>query len=84
MQAIVYCDRGRNVGVVVNRIIDIVEENIVVKTGTGRTHSMGSAVVQGKVTDLVDVEGIIRDADPGFYETEDQGNLLAETTVGGE
>ncbi len=83
LQAIVYCDRGRNVGVVVNRIIDIVDENIEIKTGTGRKGTLGSAVVQGKVTDLVDVEGIILEADPGFYEETSESRLLAASTVGG-
>lgn len=84
LQAIVYCDRGRNVGVVVDRIVDIVEENVEIKTGTGRKGTLGSAVVQGKVTDLVDVEGIILEADPGFYAEKDEGKLLVAATEGGE
>ena len=82
MQAIVYCDRGRNVGVVVERIVDIVEEAIEIKTGTGRKGTVGSAVVQGKVTDMVDVEGIILEADPGFYAENEDEKLLAATTEG--
>lgn len=82
MQAIVYHDRGRNVGVVVERIVDIVEEAIEVKTGTGRKGTVGSAVVQGKVTDMVDVEGIILEADPGFYTENEDEKLLVATTEG--
>ncbi len=82
MQAIVYHDRGRNVGVVVERIVDIVEEAIEVKTGTGRKGTVGSAVVQGKVTDMVDVEGIILEADPGFYSENEEEKLLVATTEG--
>ena len=67
MQAIVYSERGRSVGVVVDKILDIVEETVNLKTGTGRKGILGSAVVQKKVTDLLDVEAIILEADPGFY-----------------
>ncbi len=82
LPTIVYCDRGRNVGVVVERIIDIVEEAIEVKTGTGRKGTVGSAVVQGKVTDMVDVKGIILEADPSFYAGVEEEKLLVAATEG--
>ncbi len=68
MQVIVYSAQGRSVGVVVGEIIDIVEEMVTVKQGSGGQGVLGSAVVHGKVTDLLDVEGVIRSADPSFYD----------------
>ena len=70
MQVIVYSDQGRYVGVVVDKIIDIVEETVTIKKGSAGKGLLGSAVVQGKVTDMLDVEGVIRQADPEFYENQ--------------
>ncbi len=67
MRVIVYSDRGRSVGVVVDKIIDIVEEAVTIKKGSVGQGLLGSTVVQDKVTDLLDVEGVIRRVDPEFY-----------------
>ncbi len=76
MQVIVYSDQGRSVGVVVDKIIDIVEEAVTIKKGSFGHGVLGSTVVQDKVTDLLDVEGVIRQADPEFYE-----NQLATASI---
>ena len=70
MQVIVYSDQGRSVGVVVADIIDIVEEAVTIKKGSIGHGLLGSAVIQDKVTDMLDVEGLIRQADPEFYENQ--------------
>jgi two-component system chemotaxis sensor kinase CheA len=70
MQVIVYSDQGRSVGVVVADIIDIVEEAVTIKKGSFGHGLLGSAVIQDKVTDMLDVEGVIRQADPEFYENQ--------------
>jgi len=44
-----------NVGVVVDAIEDIVEERIQIETRQGQRGILGSAIVQQKVTDLLDV-----------------------------
>jgi two-component system, chemotaxis family, sensor kinase CheA len=67
MRVIVYSDRGRSVGVVVDKIIDIVEEAVTIKKGSVGRGLLGSTVVQDKVTDLLDVEDVIRRVDPQFY-----------------
>ena len=67
MRVIVYSDHGRSVGVVVGKIIDIVEEAVTLKKGAVGQGLLGSTVVQDKVTDLLDVEDVIRRVDPEFY-----------------
>ena len=67
MRVIVYSGQGRNVGVVVDKIIDIVEEAVTIKKGSVGQGLLGSTVVQDKVTDLLDVEDVIRRVDPEFY-----------------
>ncbi|MCC6231785.1 MAG: chemotaxis protein CheW [Verrucomicrobiales bacterium] len=68
MHVVVYSEQGRSVGLVVGRIEDIVEDHIAVQAGGGQGGILGSAVVQGQVTDLLDVKGVIQVAEPGFFE----------------
>ena len=67
MQVVVYSEQGRSIGLVVGKINDIVRQSLTVKRNAGRDGILGSAVIQDKVTDLLDVAGIIRTADPTFY-----------------
>ncbi|HZU80946.1 MAG TPA: chemotaxis protein CheA [Acidimicrobiales bacterium] len=58
---VVYSSAGRQVGLVATEILDIVEEALEVRhvaAGPG-TGLQGSAVVQGRVTDLLDVDAVI-------------------------
>ena len=66
MQAVVFTRNGRSVGLVVERIIDIVEETISVKRGANRPGVLGTIVVQDRVTDLLDIENVVQSADPSF------------------
>jgi two-component system chemotaxis sensor kinase CheA len=67
MQVVVYSERGRSVGLVVGRINDIVHETVTVKRHAHHHGIFGSVVIQEKVTDLLDVQAVIRAADPNFY-----------------
>jgi two-component system chemotaxis sensor kinase CheA len=67
MQVVVYAEQGRSVGLVVGRINDIVQQTLTVNRAASRDGILGSTVIQDHVTDLLDVAGIIRAADPGFY-----------------
>ena len=67
MQVVVYTEHGRSVGLVVGEITDIVHEAIAVKRHAAGNGIFGSVVIQDKVTDLLDVQSVIRAADPTFY-----------------
>lgn len=67
LQVVVYTKNGRSVGLLVDDILDIVHETIAVQRECDRPGLLGSAVIQGKVTDLVDAEGVIRAMDPSFF-----------------
>lgn len=69
-QVVVYSEEGRSVGLVVDRILDIVEESFVRQQPAKREGLFGSAVIQQKVTDLLDVHSLIRNAIPTFFEGE--------------
>jgi two-component system chemotaxis sensor kinase CheA len=66
VEVVVYSEQGKSVGLVVDQIIDIVEERIAVKSDRHGDHLLGTAVVQGKVTDILDVRGVIESADPSY------------------
>jgi two-component system chemotaxis sensor kinase CheA len=68
IQVVVYTDQGRSVGLVVDRILDIAHETVKIQKHTGRAGTLGSMVVQGRVTELLDVKGIIQTADPTFFQ----------------
>jgi two-component system chemotaxis sensor kinase CheA len=55
------------VGLVVDRILDIAHEAVKIQQRSGRQGTLGSMVVQGRVTELLDVKGIIQTAIPDFF-----------------
>lgn len=63
-QVIVFSDHGRSVGLVVDRILDIVTETIAPTRSQARPGILGAAIIQQRVTDLLDVAAIVRHAVP--------------------
>jgi two-component system, chemotaxis family, sensor kinase CheA len=69
LQVVVYSEAGRSVGLVVDRIVDIVDEKQRSQDPSQRRGILGSWVVQKRVTDLLDVPSVVRDLIPGFGES---------------
>lgn len=59
LQVVVYCENGRSVGLVVDRILDIVETSLTIHHTSKRVGVLGSAVIQERVTDLLDIQKLI-------------------------
>jgi two-component system chemotaxis sensor kinase CheA len=59
VQVVVYSAQGKLVGLLVDRILDIVQDKLTVQSRSGRRGTLGSAVIQGKVTELLDIEGVM-------------------------
>jgi len=51
---LVFADGERSMGLVVDEILDIVEEKLSVQLSTDRPGLMGSAIIAGKATDVID------------------------------
>jgi two-component system chemotaxis sensor kinase CheA len=68
LHVIVYSEQGRSVGFVVRRILDIVEDSVQLERCTAQRGVLGAAVIQGKVVDVLDVEGVIRAQHPAFFQ----------------
>jgi two-component system chemotaxis sensor kinase CheA len=58
VQVIVFADGDRRVGVMVERIEDIVNEAIVMKRSSVVRGLLGSAILGGKITDLLDLDAV--------------------------
>jgi two-component system chemotaxis sensor kinase CheA len=54
---------GRQVGLVVGRILDVVEESLATRTAATRPGVAFTAVVQDRVTEVLDVDAVVRLAD---------------------
>src|SRR5713226_912286 len=52
---LVFADDGRSMGLVVDEIIDIVEEKLDIEVAGGEAGILGSAVIKGQATEVIDV-----------------------------
>ena len=59
LQVVVYSGRARRVGLVVGRIIDIVDEAIATRASASRPGVLFTAVVRDRVTEFLDVDAIL-------------------------
>ena len=71
-QVIVFTEGERSIGILVDQILDIVEENISVRRSTERKGLLGSAVIAKKVADLLDLHAVIEAADDQWFGNHDQ------------
>jgi two-component system chemotaxis sensor kinase CheA len=62
IQAIVFSEAGQSVGVMVDQILDIAEDTMAGRRASARRGLLGSAVIGKRVTDLLDVAAVMRDA----------------------
>lgn len=69
MQVIVYAHEDQYVGLVVDRILDIVESSVTVQRRRRAGTVLGSAVIQEKVTDILDIRRLIHHVEDDFLAT---------------
>ncbi len=64
LQVVVHGHGQSSVGLVVDRLVDIVEEHVEVQAGVDAGHGAlaGAAIIRGGVTDLVDIDQVLADA----------------------
>jgi two-component system chemotaxis sensor kinase CheA len=77
VSVVVYSEGGRSVALVVDRIVDIAENSTAVRRDVDEDGLVGTAVIQQRVTELLDVRRAILAADPNFYRDADD-DLLVE------
>ncbi|MDN4472351.1 chemotaxis protein CheW [Demequina zhanjiangensis] len=70
--AFIICTRGdRTVALVANEVVDIVDSTAEERSEVSGYGLLGSIVVKDKVTELLDLEAAVTQADAAFYEVEE-------------
>jgi two-component system chemotaxis sensor kinase CheA len=77
VSVVVYSEGGRSVALVVDRIVDIAENSTTARRDAEEDGLVGTAVIQQRVTELLDVRRAILAADPNFY-SDSSTELLVE------
>lgn len=66
LDVLVYTEQGRSVGIIVDRVIDIVDVSLEITRPSQREGLLVSVVVQGHVTDLLDLPTVLRQTAPNI------------------
>ncbi len=78
VSVVVYSEGERSVALVVDRIVDIAENSTTARRDAEEDGLVGTAVIQQRVTELLDVRRAILAADPNFYTDLENDELLVE------
>lgn len=76
-QVIVFADSERSVGVLVDEIVDIIEDRLDIELTDQRPGMLGTAVIGGKATEIVDVDHILRRVRDQFAQPGESGDARA-------
>ncbi|BBH64984.1 ATPase [Actinoplanes sp. OR16] len=77
VSVVVYSEGGKSVALVVDRIVDIAENSTTARREAEEDGLVGTAVIQQRVTELLDVRRAILAADPNFY-NDSMDDMLVE------
>lgn len=77
IEAVVYSENGRTVGLIVESVLDITDASFTSRGRSSREGVMFTAVIHEKVTEFVDLKYIIRSAIPDFFEEHSEEAALA-------
>jgi two-component system chemotaxis sensor kinase CheA len=83
IQVVVLACKGQRLGLVVDQILDIAQEAIVSRSPAHRPGLLFTAVIQGRVTEFLDVEGILGSVAPEFLGEAEERELGARPQSGG-
>jgi two-component system chemotaxis sensor kinase CheA len=81
LQVIVFSEGDRHVGLVVEEILDIVEEAVTVRRAKSSFGLLGSGVVGGKMTDFIDLGGLLQAVTGPWAETPSVGGASGTVLV---
>jgi two-component system chemotaxis sensor kinase CheA len=80
-QVVVFNNGDRSIGIMVDQILDIVEDQVTARQATSRKGLLGSAVVGKKVTDLLDLHAVIQADDDGWFGSRDAQRANGATVM---
>lgn len=73
-----FSDQGRSVGLIADEIVDIVESTVTIEMKGGRPGTIGTAIIEGKATDLIDTTYFLSQA------CEDWFGVQRDSAIGDE
>jgi two-component system chemotaxis sensor kinase CheA len=65
---LVFTDQGQSLGIVVDEVVDIARDNVQLELAPRLDGLMGSAIVAGKATDLVDIRHYLANSRANWFE----------------
>lgn len=82
---IVFSENNKTMGLMVEEIEDIIEEELVIRMQSNRPGVLGTAIVAGQATDILDAQHYVMHANPNWFENNQIEHgvsiLLAEDSV---
>jgi two-component system, chemotaxis family, sensor kinase CheA len=78
---LVFSDRGRSMGLVVDEIVDIVEDRLNIEVSSERPGVLGYAVVKGNATEILDVGHFLPQAFADWFRRRDSRSAHPVRTV---
>ncbi len=79
---LVFSDTNSTMGLVVNEIVDITEEIVNVQIASSGTGIIGSAIIGGRATDVVDIGHYIRSTDKNWFKNHGEEAFGQASTQG--
>ena len=76
---LVFSDGNRSMGLVVDEIVDIVEDKLDIEVGSDRAGVLGSAVVRGQATEIIDVGHFLPLAYADWFRGKDLRDIAARS-----
>ena len=78
---LVFADDGRSMGLVVDEIIDIVEERLNIEVAGSQEGILGSAVIKGQATEVIDVGHFLPMAFSDWFTRKEMRPSMASQSV---
>jgi two-component system chemotaxis sensor kinase CheA len=78
---LVFSDRGRSMGLIVDEIVDIVEDKLDIEVASDRPGVLGYAVIKGNTTEIVDVGHFLPQAFEDWFRRRDMSATRPAGTV---
>ncbi|NVK17349.1 MAG: chemotaxis protein CheW [Methylocystaceae bacterium] len=80
---LVFTDKDHSMGLVVDEIVDIVEDHLNIELASDRDGFVGSAVISGKATDLIDAGYYLTKAFPDWFGRAESATAYGDDKPGG-
>ena len=81
---LVFADKDQSLGIIVEEIVDIMEEHLDIQLSTQTSGLLGSAIINGIATDIVDINHFLRNANHDWFKDHDDTPYTSATDGGNE